>query len=445
MNSLRRLGYLSARRAAFGVAALTMVMVLFFIMAMVAAYTNRNLLYEQRMSINSFRATAAMSAADAGIDWAIAMLGGARVDADCVAPVAPVAADIDFRSRYTILQADGSYTIPKWGPLLDRVFTPSCVLTNAGWSCKCPDLAGPLPTLAYPSKSAPIFAVEITATGAPGVLRVDAFGSHESSRAMSFGMFGNYNRLRVNLGLARALPVPPVAALTAGNAIAMVPPATALRVSNADPKTGVTVHAGNAITATNTLLLGPAGSVSTTSVPPDAALLGLSTEAAPLATTFQPTTFPSWHLFLTLFGMDAVTFSRQPAATFVDCTGGCTSASIATVVANNPGRIVWIEGNIDLDNAGTLGTATQPLMMVASGDITLSAQVAINGFLYGRDILWQASAAGSVVRGAMVASRDFQGASAVSVAYDADIIQRISLSYGSFVRVPGSWQVVPTR
>ena len=33
------------------------------IMAMVAAYTNRNLIYEQRVSVNNYRATAAMSAA----------------------------------------------------------------------------------------------------------------------------------------------------------------------------------------------------------------------------------------------------------------------------------------------------------------------------------------------------------------------------------------------
>ena len=72
-----------------GVATLIVVMVLFFVVSLVAAYTNRNLLYEQRMSINNFRATAAMSAADAGIDWAVAMLSGARVDANCMAPAAP--------------------------------------------------------------------------------------------------------------------------------------------------------------------------------------------------------------------------------------------------------------------------------------------------------------------------------------------------------------------
>ena len=38
-----------------GLAALTVVMILFFVMAMVAAYTNRNLIFEQRIATNSYR------------------------------------------------------------------------------------------------------------------------------------------------------------------------------------------------------------------------------------------------------------------------------------------------------------------------------------------------------------------------------------------------------
>ncbi len=67
-----------------GVAALTVVMVLFFVMALVAAYTNRNLVFEQRISANSYRATRALEAADAGVEWTLAMLNGGRATANCV-------------------------------------------------------------------------------------------------------------------------------------------------------------------------------------------------------------------------------------------------------------------------------------------------------------------------------------------------------------------------
>jgi hypothetical protein len=419
-----------------------MVMVLFFVMAMVAAYTNRNLLYEQRMSINNFRATAGMAAADAGIDWTIAMLSGARVNSNCIAPAAPAAADVDFRNRYTIFQADGTYAVPKQAS--GAVLSPSCVFTDAGWNCKCPDLAAPGVALDYPSNTAPIFAVEIDNGGAPGLLTVDVRGSHEASYANSFGTLGNYNRVRVNLALARALPMAPVAALTAGRNVDMET-AIPVKVANPDPKSAVTVHTGAGFlrhhaaadlnSDADVTLLGPPGSSSDTSIASDATLSGMVDGAA----AFQANVFQS------VFGMDSITYSRQPAAVFIDCSAGCTSASIATAVANNPGRVIWIDGAIDLNSDATFGSVAQPLMLVATGDITLSAQLIVNGFIYsGRDVVWNA-AAGSLVRGAVMASRDFVGNTSVAIAYDADVMQRISLGYGSFVRVPGTWHVVPGK
>ena len=417
-----------------------MVLVLFFVMAMVTAYTSRSLLYEQRMSINNYRASASISAADAGIDWTISMLNGARIDGNCLAPVAPTADDVDFRSRYLSRQDDGIYTYVPNTSSASTPFVPTCVMTSTGWSCKCPNAATPTPSLTYPSQSAPIFDVTVIegVKPIPGAVYIDIRGSHESSLAQSFGTPGNYMRLRVTAGLVRALPVPPLAALTAGNTITMAG-SNLLTVSNTDPLSGMTLHAGNGVTATNQRLIGPAGSVAETSEPTDSVLLSYTTQPAPPDTTFKPTGLTAWQLFLTIFGMDAATFSRQPGAVFVNCSGGCNTASIETLVANNPSRVIWIDGDINLNAGATLGSAAQPLMLVASGDITLSAAVQINGFVYGRDVAWQA--AGSVVRGAVVASRNFIGDADVNIAYDAAILQRISVGHGSFVRVPGSWSI----
>ena len=57
-----------------GIAALGVVMVLFFILAMVGAYTNRNLVFEQRTSANSYRAARSLAAADAAICLRISFL-----------------------------------------------------------------------------------------------------------------------------------------------------------------------------------------------------------------------------------------------------------------------------------------------------------------------------------------------------------------------------------
>ena len=75
-----------ARRHQVGAAALIVVMVLFFIASMVAAYASRNMIFEQRTGTNLFRATQALEAAEAGMDWAITMLNQGRSKATPSAP-----------------------------------------------------------------------------------------------------------------------------------------------------------------------------------------------------------------------------------------------------------------------------------------------------------------------------------------------------------------------
>lgn len=449
-----------ARRAtdrARGVATLTMVMILFFVMAMVAAYANRNLIYEQRTSINFYREAASMSAAEAGVDWAMAMLSGGRIDANCSASVS--AADGDFRSRYLQVQADGTYMPVLWSykatpasVAVLRTNPLACVQTAAGWSCSCP--SNDQASLTFVDGTAPVFRVEVTSGGQPGVVTVRSRGCSSLGNHVNIttdaNQFNACHRatgsvrpfvdavadLQVSLGLARALPVPPVAALTAGENVNMG--GNLLSVSNVDPSTGVTVHVGAAIAATSKALVGPAGSSAASTVEGDADLSALALPANAAMALKKP-------LFSSVFGMDPATFRRQPGVRIVPCLAGCTSANIATVLANEPSRIIWVDGDINLDQAGTMGTAAQPVMLVASGNITLSAAIEINGFVYGSNLAWAAGSAGSVLKGAAVAHHNVQGDVPVVVAYDADILRTISHTRGSFVRVPGTWQLTPLQ
>ena len=63
-----------------GAATLIVVMVLFFIISLVAAYTNRSLIFEQRTSSNQYRSTQALEVADAGLEWAISQLNFERLE-----------------------------------------------------------------------------------------------------------------------------------------------------------------------------------------------------------------------------------------------------------------------------------------------------------------------------------------------------------------------------
>ena len=102
-----------------GLAALTVVMIIFFVMAMVAAYTNRNLVFEQRISTNSYKSARAVDAAEAAVDWTLSMLNGGVLTDNCTAPSAAAlaanpSAFSDFRRRYLRIQPDTTSREGRW-------------------------------------------------------------------------------------------------------------------------------------------------------------------------------------------------------------------------------------------------------------------------------------------------------------------------------------------
>ncbi|MBI5258323.1 MAG: hypothetical protein HY855_17595 [Burkholderiales bacterium] len=428
-----------------GIATLTVVMVLFFIMAMVAAYTNRNLIFEQRTSVNSYRSTQALIAAEAGVDWAIAQINGGTINATCEA--GDDATD-EFRWRYLYLKHDGTMAAHKWPGALgvSMAAQPACVLTPGGPLCSCP--SGPLSTLPMVSTDAPmVFAVRFlndSLTAQPNLTRIGAFRIRSAGctsahtglssanvndkeschRGKTFLDVDGSMGVEVTLGLVSALPVPPVAAVTAGGGITQA--AGTLTATNEDAGTAVALHAGGAISGT-TNLRGPAGSTANLSLPSDAELQGLAATAG--------------DFFRATFGMPMESYRQQPAAARVNCAAGCTWAELGPVLAANPSRVIYLEGNVTLDQATTIGSTTLPSMLVATGNVTIAAPVTLNGVIYSDgNLTWQAGAAGGLVRGALMSNGSFSGQGNVAVAYDAEVIRRLHQAYGSYVRVPGSWR-----
>ena len=85
-----------------GAASLVVVLMLFFVIALVSAYTSRNLIFEQRTSVNQYRSSMAFEAAEAGMEWATAMLNGGRMGDDCSEATA-AAGSTSFRQRTSVL------------------------------------------------------------------------------------------------------------------------------------------------------------------------------------------------------------------------------------------------------------------------------------------------------------------------------------------------------
>ena len=430
-----------------GVATLTVVMILFFVMALVAAYTNRNLVFEQRISANSYRSARALDASEAAVDWTLSMLNGGRIDTSCVSSNST--SDRDFRGNYlnlvdtSDLQGPGRYeTVWKLDPT--KMMFPSCISKNGALSCICPTLVARTPTVTVPSDGiGTAFNVLLrTPTNElqPGTLNVDALGC----ASIGTGAGACYNQssqfevisdaksgVRVGIGLVQALPVIPEAALTVGRDVNGAGSLT-VTTSGSGSNVKYAVVAGRNITAP------PVPGV--TNLPFDAT----SSRLVAVPNNIAP--FDNW--FKSRFGVDIANFKNQPAVITIDCASGCGSADLADIHARFPRNPIWIEGNLTINTGGVLGSNVgnmndwEPILLVVNGTLTVTADVSIVGFVHATNVVW--SAAGASLKGAIMSPGDFTATTAARLSYDAQVLEFIRLYYGSFVRVPGSWKQLNT-
>ena len=443
-----------------GAAALIVVMLLFFLVSLVAAYAARNLLFEQKTSANQYRATQAFEAAEAGLEWALAMLNGSRIDAACNPLVPPDVSQDSFRQRYLNIDLDGGYA-PRL--LADGTSErPSCVQSATGWSCSCPSGGAPSPSVPADGAVHPAFRVCFEKigppTGAPlqpGTVRVVSTGRtafvDEPCNAPVEGTDGEAAAsVSVVVALSSALPVPPAAAATAGRDLTMPAGMTTATLINTDALTnGLTAHIGRTRDLSGATLVTLPGTPSQSSSVVDTKLGTLaSTAPVPL------------ELFRAQFRMPAPTYKGQPATVFVDCSSDCANR-VNEAVQGNPGRIVWVggsggsSGNASLSGASlNLGSDDEPAMLVVDGDIDFNGStVNIVGMVYSQqDILFNGATVN--VRGAVMAARDIvANGSTVTVDYNPahptqptlipPVLTHLRLASGSLVRVPGSWRDFP--
>ncbi|RYG22576.1 MAG: hypothetical protein EON93_24980, partial [Burkholderiales bacterium] len=116
-----------------GAATLVVVMVLFLVMALLAAYANRSLMFEQRISGSYYRASMAQDLAEGGVDWTVAMLNGGGIDDDCK-PVATGGAR--FVDKY--LNVSAADRAIKGKIAASESVAVDCSATAAGLVCRCP-------------------------------------------------------------------------------------------------------------------------------------------------------------------------------------------------------------------------------------------------------------------------------------------------------------------
>lgn len=424
---MKRRGPLLPPQRQRGMAALVTVLVLFFIVALVAAYTSRNLIFEQRTAANQYRSTSAIETAEAGLEWALAMLNHGRIDAACATSTST--ADTSFRQRYLSIDPNtGSIAVRKTSTNADLL--PSCVFDGTGRTCSCPDNGAP--TLVAPTDSAvhPAFRVRFKplpgTPSQPGLVQVEAVACTRLDDAcLAFpgtlgatqGM-GDEGRAYVTtlVGLTGGASSPPAAALTALGHVSLA---------------GGAIYGDVAVQAGGAVGLDPSTTLGSSAGSPGSPAV-LQSQAA--ISALSPERF-----FAAPFNLWSSTFRQQPGAVALDCaTSSCDSDTLRSLISLNPGRPIWVDGSLAIDTAGDIGSPDAPVLLVVRGNVTVSATDApLHGLLYVQSADWP-DAGALQVQGAVVVEGDLDTGTP-QIAYDAALLNRLRVSSGSFVRIPGSW------
>ncbi|MDC8784477.1 pilus assembly PilX family protein [Roseateles koreensis] len=426
----------AARLPQRGAATLVVVMILFLIMAMMAAFASRNQLFEQRIASNYYRTGVALEAGEAGAEWALSMLNGIAVDAACTPSST---GGTSFRQRYLTIDSGSRGITPiNYG-------TPAvadCVRKASGaqdWTCQCP--SGPLPVsplLTEASRMQPRFAVSLRAIDTaspirPGVVRMfiegcTASGSTECqsnssyARAASLGL----SQLYVDIALLSALKAPPASPLVAMGTVGAG--AAGLGLHNTDPRSGGLLL--------SSLDANPSGLL-------DSRLDSLpGTPGRQALLLADPSLLGKQgaDLFKMFFGMAMVNYQNQPAMRTITCPqGDCGPALLAAY--NSGVRLAWVAGPLVISSNITLGTATEPLLLVADGAVALQGPMQLTGLLFSNGNLdWaNSSAMPAVFTGAMIVAGNTTVTGTVDLWYQAAVMDQLSNRAGSFVRIPGGW------
>lgn len=441
-----------------GAAALIVVMLLFFVISLVAAYTSRNLIFEQRTAANQYRSTQALEAADAGIEWALAQLNAGRITNSCVPSTDDTATgEKSFRERYlTFNNSNGNLTPKSVTSGSGGSITPRCVFdassTTASdwkWSCNCPQPDSASGALSGPTGTgpAPAFILLMQSVGSrPDLIQIVSnsctrLGTDCLNFAAARGGTGDgVAAVRSLVALRGALTRPPAGAMTVLGTQLTLASGINLELRNQNVgANGVTLH--SAATAANI----PSSGVTLTGLPGVAPNGTVVTGDASLAPPTLGTLSTEARRFASFFGMLPTTYGRQPGLPTVDCSGGCDAGDINLAMTRNPGRPIWILGSggtVTIDN--NVGSAAAPALLIIEGDLAVVDDAIVYGLIYGRKAVWNWAVTDDLtVRGAVIAEGSLAltgSSSTTTVIYDADVLKALRVAYGTFVRVPGSWR-----
>jgi len=418
-----------------GAATLVVVMVLFLVMALLAAYANRSLMFEQRISSSYYRASMAQEMAEGGLDWALAMMNGTAIDDSCRAVNTGGTRFVDL---YMTVSAEDRAT--KAVATDTDVPTVDCARTAAGLVCRCeaPNARTTQPATAAGAALVPSVGITL-GTG------VDAhFGSVElTSRGCTDSSVDNcttvqnlsqqataFARQRADVALVAAVPSSPSAPLTVKGALTTAG-AGGLGLHNNDPMSAGTlvVSGGPAPTLFDDRMNSVPGTPAAQArIFDDGYLSRLTTSQRDKGRFFQA-----------YMGMVPSRYVNHPALRQVSCQGSCGQTLLDAYNAGQ--RLLWVPGDMALDTNTVIGTAAAPVLVIVNGSVTITGPMQLNGMLVVLgDLIWtNTGGLSSMVNGMVVVQGNMSATGSMDIVYSQPIANILRNRLGSYARVSGGW------
>ncbi len=394
-----------------GVATLGLIVVWLVAASLVVLYANRVLIFEQRASANQVRSAQALEAAEAGIEWALALLSHpGPVDSQCRPTDAAGARTL----RARLIQVDASTGRVSAGPA-----QTGCSRASGGqWQCSCPDSGSP----AWPpgAVAANTFSLRVEAGQRAGSFGLVATGCTHAAGPCAPGMADAQAQVGIVVASLPLLAHPPSAPLMAGGSVEL---GAGTMVSNAEAATGgVTAAAGGTVTRD-----------------PAAQLVSLPGRPGAASIVAEDASLQDVPLFTRVMGLAPATYRDLPGVKVLGCGSACRSQDISAAWANGRQPVLWVDGGLDLDADLPLGSAEAPLLLIVDGPLRLTGAQEPRGVVIARSVAWTHAGGGIArLRGALLAQEDVALSGGAQVMFDADVLQRLT-RLGTFVRVPGAW------
>lgn len=410
-----------------GATTLVVVMMLIIVMALLAAYGNRSLLFEQRIASGYTRASMARDVGEAGIGWAVGLLNGPAVDEDCK----PAPNGKRFADRFLEITASDR-SIKQAGNL--GGISADCTRDGDKWICRCPEVGTRVaPKPLATGGLAPSFGITFSGDTRRGMVIVNAVGctSSVADDCVYYREADNTRNLRALshprtiVALVSAVRSPPSAPLVAKDGLEWLS-GDGLGLHNTDPRTSGMLY----------VLGGKSKDLQSARLE---SLPGTPVELARIEGDPVLTNAKKEEVFRMFMGMTVERYANHPALHVVDCSGDCTTKLTEAYAAG--WRMLWVKNAISFGSNAVLGSETDPVVLIVDNDVTLSGGLNLAGMLVVRGNLdWtNNTASASLVTGSVLVEGGVTTSGRMDIHFRQAVTDQLRNRLGSYVPVPGSW------